>query len=58
MVCLRAEDGLTVRERTKEECRNQVAILLSKGLKQKEICEKLGLSKGYVSKLVKSLKIQ
>lgn len=54
----RSENGLTARERLKEDIKKQVFLLLNEGLKQKEICEKLGLSKGYVSKLVKSLKNQ
>ena len=51
----RSEDGLTSRERAKQEIINNVLALVKEGLKQKEIAEKLGISKGRVSQLVKEL---
>jgi hypothetical protein len=52
----RRKDGLTTRERTLKENVEKVSELLKQGLKQKEIAEKLGLTKGRVSQLVKALK--
>ena len=54
----RSEDGLTSRERAKQEVMNSVSSLLKEGLKQKEIAEKLGLDKGYLSRIIKTLKNQ
>ena len=52
----RRQDGLTTRERTLNENLKNVSELLKQGLKQKEIAEKLGLTKGRVSQLVKEIK--
>ena len=49
----RNENGLTKREQEKQEKINAVKELYKKGLKQSEIVEKLGLSKGTVSKYLK-----
>lgn len=49
----RNEDGLTDRERKKQEIIKSVKELKSKGLKQIEIAEKLGITKGTVSKYLK-----
>ena len=54
----RSEDGLTSRERAKKEVMKNVSVLLNEGLKQKEIAEKLGLDKGYLSRIVKALNNQ
>lgn len=54
----RDKDGLTSRERAKQEVMKKVSTLLKEGLKQKEIAEKLGLDKGYLSRIVKALKNQ
>lgn len=52
----RDENGLMARERTLRENMDNVSELLEQGLKQKEIAEKLGLTKGRVSQLVKEIK--
>lgn len=54
----RNENGLTKREQAKEDNLNRVRELLTQGLKQKDIVEATGLSKGQVSKLVKQIKTE
>lgn len=51
----RNENGLTKREQQKQDLINKVKELKKIGLKQIEIAEKLGISKGRVSQIVKSL---
>ena len=49
----RNENGLTSREQSKEDLINQIKELKSQGLKQVDIADKLGISKGTVSKYLK-----
>lgn len=49
----RNEDGLTPREQQKKDLINKIKNLKLQGLKQKDIAEKLGISKGTVSKYLK-----
>ena len=49
----RNENGLTNREQDKQDKINAVKELYKNGYKQSEIVEKLGLSKGTVSKYLK-----
>lgn len=53
----RDENGKTSREAQKEKNIKMVQMLLEQGFKQKDIVIKTGLSKGYVSKIVKSIKV-
>lgn len=48
----RGKDGLTSRQRQKKETIEAVAKFHARGLKQKEIAQKLGLSKGRVSQII------
>ena len=52
----RNEEGLTKREQEKRDTINNVRELKERGFKQKEIAEKLGLSKGRVSQIIKEIK--
>ena len=52
----RNENGLTPREQQKRDVINKVNELYIQGLKQVEIVEKLGISKGRVSQIIKELK--
>lgn len=49
----RNENGLTSREQSKVDLINKVKTLQIQGLKQKDIAEELGISKGTVSKYLK-----
>lgn len=49
----RNENGLTKREQQKQDLIKKVKCLKEQGIKQKEIAEKLGISKGTVSKYLK-----
>ena len=49
----RNENGLTKREQQKQDLINKVKEFKEKGLRQKEIAEKLGIAKGTVSKYLK-----
>ena len=52
----RNENGLTKREQEKQDNINAIKSLYEKGYKQVEIVNKLGLSKGRVSQIIKELK--
>lgn len=52
----RNEEGLTSRQAAKEELIKKVKELYEQGYKQKDIAEKLELTKGRVSQIVKELK--
>lgn len=52
----RNEQGMTLREQQKQDNIHKVKELYKKGLKQKEIVEKLGLSKQTVSWYIKEIK--
>lgn len=49
----RNEEGLTSRQQQKKELINKVKELKQQGLKQVEIADKLGITKGTVSKYLK-----
>lgn len=49
----RTEEGLTSRQQQKTELINKVKELKQQGLKQVEIADKLGITKGTVSKYLK-----
>lgn len=49
----RNEKGLTSRQQKKKELINKVKELKKQGLKQVEIADKLGITKGTVSKYLK-----
>lgn len=53
----RNENGLTIREQTKLDTFKQVKELYEKGLKQVEIVQITGLTKGRVSQIVKEIKL-
>ena len=48
--------GLTNREATKQKNINDIKALLEQGLKQIEIATRLGLTKGYISQIVRKIK--
>lgn len=52
----RNENGLTEREQQKENIFNAIKELYNEGCKQKNIAEKLNISKGRVSQIVKEIK--
>ena len=52
----RNNNGLTQREQQKQDLINKVKRLIEKGIKQNKIAEKLGVTKGRVSQIVKELK--
>ncbi|HID1129822.1 hypothetical protein [Clostridioides difficile] len=54
----RNENGLTSREQEKQDRIKLVKELYEKGYKQVEISEKLQLTKGRVSQIIKELKTQ
>lgn len=49
----RNDEGLTSRQQQKKELINKVKELKKQGLKQVEIADKLGITKGTVSKYLK-----